>query len=190
MSNKKFPKVAHKGWKQCNAFDDDIMDDLQKRLQKLFPFKPSPEKIFKEFEKPPEQIQMVLVGKGFPMYSIEKPYPEVKQKIWKILEESEDWDNADEYSAPDLSDLPNCLVLALNRTDSKNVWHEFNERLFMFFKKDLDKRLFVCMDNVSYEQCKILEGSKNDVIQGFDVSKIRNWFKDNFDKRIYFGLPF
>lgn len=190
MSNKKFPKVAHHSWKKCDAFEDSVMENLQSELQKRFPFKPSPNDIFKEFQMPVDMISMVLVGKQYPLYSVEKPHPPVQQRIWEILEKHEDWDDADNYAAPDMSDLPRCLVVALNRTTAENVWNEFNRRLFLFFKNDSVKRLFVCMDKESYEQCKILEESKHDVFKGFDPVEIRKWFRANHNENIYFGLPF
>ena len=185
-----FPTVVHKSWYTlgCHAFDETVLEHVKKELIKQWPFLPDSQDIFKDFAIPVEAIQMVLVSEQWPMYG--NPHPKVQQDIWQILEVSEGWDDADNYCASNMSDLPNCLKLTLNRTNKTNVWGEFNDLLFEYFGELTYRWLFVAMDETSFDYCKKLKDSKHEVHYGFDPEAIREWFKYNFNQRIDFGLPF
>lgn len=188
-----FPRIVHKSWQICSAFDEKILQDVKSKLK--MPTNPTPDKIFEPFAIDVDRIKWVVVNNTYPLV-VDKDtpysqYPIVLKGIWDKLEESEGWhDGVERYLQPDLSDWDDCLKLTLSLTEKQgDIWKEFMDNLFDYFEESPDRYLFVFMDNESFKYANGLK-VKHEIHYGFEPNDIREYFKHQWGENKLFGLPF
>lgn len=191
------PEKVHINWQDCPAFTKDILDKIKVKLTKITPanFNPHPKLIFDNFSIDPDTIKMVLVNDVYPLnVSKDTPYdeyPPILKEIWDKLEISEEWDEVEMYSPPDLSDFLWCLKLNVNlTTNSIGVWDEFMIELFKWFGESVDRYLFVFCDESSFNKYSKYVSKKHEVQYLFNPMAIKEYFKSQWGINYGFGMPF
>lgn len=163
----KFPSTAHESWQKCDAFKDDVLQPLARKLM-YGTFYPYATDIFKAFRMPVDHVRAIVVGLApyHYMYKAEpnatglafavsnRPYKDYPPSLKLIADAlSPDCENCEHFD-PTLESWEQQGLLMLNvalsclhgdPTAHLTMWEPFMQKLFTFFSDEYRGMIYYFM---------------------------------------------